>query len=97
MKVLNKRVAQCRWNNKKEGIFLKNMTGITFQNEPSKDNFSNYWLTAKVIDAVLIGGINREDVRLAKYWIKPTLEINAYETIIWSHAFLRTRGMWIII
>ena len=43
------------------------MTGITFQNEPSKDNFSNYWLTAKVIDAVLIGGINREDVRLAKY------------------------------
>ena len=65
MKVLNERVSQRRSNNKKYRIFFKNRVGITFQNEPSEEYFSNYWLTAILIDPVLTGGITREDVRLA--------------------------------
>jgi dTDP-4-amino-4,6-dideoxygalactose transaminase len=65
MEVLNERVAQRRANNQRYREFFTGVDGITFQTEPSTDYFSNYWLTAILIDPKLTGGISREDVRLA--------------------------------
>jgi len=65
MEVLDERVAQRRANNQRYRDFFKGVNGITFQTEPNKDYFSNYWLTAVLIDPALIGGISREDVRIA--------------------------------
>jgi len=65
MEVLNERVAQRRANNQRYRDFLKGIDGITFHTEPNRDYFSNYWLTAILIDSSLTGGITREDVRLA--------------------------------
>ena len=65
MEVLDVRVAQRRANNQRYRDFFKCVDGITFQTEPNKDYFSNYWLTAILIDPELTGGISREDVRLA--------------------------------
>ena len=65
MEVLNERVAQRRANNQRYRDFFTGVDGITFQTEPDADYFSNYWLTAVLIDPALSGGISREDVRLA--------------------------------
>jgi dTDP-4-amino-4,6-dideoxygalactose transaminase len=65
MEVLNERVAQRRANNFRYRELLSGVPGITFQTEPDQDYFSNYWLTAILIDPLLTGGITREDVRLA--------------------------------
>ncbi len=65
MEVLNERVAQRRANNQRYRDFFAGVAGVTFQTEPNADYFSNYWLTAILIDPVLSGGISREDVRLA--------------------------------
>ena len=65
MEVLNERVAQRRANNKRYRDFFAGVAGVTFQTEPNGDYFSNYWLTAILIDPKLTGGISREDVRLA--------------------------------
>ena len=65
MEVLDERVAQRRVNNQRYRDFLKGIAGITFHTEPNRDYFSNYWLTAILIDSRLTGGITREDVRLA--------------------------------
>jgi dTDP-4-amino-4,6-dideoxygalactose transaminase len=65
MEVLDERVAQRRANNQRYREFFKGIEGITFQTEPSADYFSNYWLTAILINPELTGGISREDVRLA--------------------------------
>jgi dTDP-4-amino-4,6-dideoxygalactose transaminase len=65
MKVLNERVAQRRANNKRYREFFRGVPGITFQTEPNEEYFSNYWLTAILIEPTLTGGITREDVRLA--------------------------------
>ena len=65
MEVLDERVAQRRANNKRYREFFTGVDGITFQTEPDSDYFSNYWLTAILIDPVKTGGIGREDVRLA--------------------------------
>jgi dTDP-4-amino-4,6-dideoxygalactose transaminase len=64
MEVLDERVSQRRLNNKRYREFLNGVTGITFQTEPSEEYFSNYWLTAILIEPSLTGGITREDVRL---------------------------------
>ena len=64
MEVIDKRVEQRRANNQKYREFLYGVAGITFQSEPDNDFFSNYWLTAILIDAQLTGGITREMVRL---------------------------------
>jgi len=64
MEVLNERVAQRRVNNQRYREFFNGVPGIIFQTEPNSDYFSNYWLTAILIDSNLIGGISREDVRL---------------------------------
>jgi dTDP-4-amino-4,6-dideoxygalactose transaminase len=65
MEVLDERVAQRRANNKRYRDFFIGIDGITFQTEPDADYFSNYWLTAILIDPLKTGGISREDVRLA--------------------------------
>ena len=65
MEVLDERVAQRRANNQRYRDFFKDIDGITFQTEPNADYFSNYWLTAILIDPAKTGGISREDVRLA--------------------------------
>jgi dTDP-4-amino-4,6-dideoxygalactose transaminase len=65
MEVLDERVAQRRANNQRYREFFKGIGGITFHTEPNRYYFSNYWLTAILIDSRLTGGITREDVRLA--------------------------------
>jgi dTDP-4-amino-4,6-dideoxygalactose transaminase len=65
MEVLAERVQQRRANNQRYREFFKDIKGITFQTEPDASYFSNYWLTAILIDPALTGGISREDVRLA--------------------------------
>ena len=65
MEVLDKRVHQRRRNNHRYSQFFEDIPGITFQTEPSNDFFSNYWLTAIIIEPELTGGITREDVRIA--------------------------------
>jgi dTDP-4-amino-4,6-dideoxygalactose transaminase len=65
MEVLNERVAQRRANNQRYRDFFKDIDGITFQTEPNADYFSNYWLTAILIDPAKTGGKSREVVRLA--------------------------------
>ena len=65
MEVLDKRVAQRRANNQRYRDFFAGVDGVTFQTEPDADYFSNYWLTAILIDPALSGGISREGVRLA--------------------------------
>lgn len=64
MEVLDQRILQRRAN---FDFYYKNLgsvQGISFLKE-NKDSFSNFWLTAIVIDPELTGGITREDVRLA--------------------------------
>jgi dTDP-4-amino-4,6-dideoxygalactose transaminase len=65
MEVLNERVNQRRANNQRYRDFFKNIAGVIFQSEPNTNYYSNYWLTAILIDPVLTGGISREEVRLA--------------------------------
>lgn len=65
MEVLDERVVQRRANNQRYREFFTGVDGITFQTEPNTDYFSNYWLTAILIDPAKTGGISREDVRLA--------------------------------
>ncbi len=65
MEVLDLRVKQRRANNQRYRDYFNGVPGITFQNEPNSDFFSNYWLTALLIDPEKTGGISREVVRLA--------------------------------
>jgi dTDP-4-amino-4,6-dideoxygalactose transaminase len=65
MEVLQERVNQRRANNKHYRDFFVDVPGVTIQTEPDSNYYSNYWLTAILIDPSLTGGITREDVRLA--------------------------------
>ncbi|MDR3218952.1 MAG: aminotransferase class I/II-fold pyridoxal phosphate-dependent enzyme [Dysgonamonadaceae bacterium] len=65
MLVLPQRIAQRRKNNQFYRQHLSGIEGIRFHTAPSPDFFSNYWLTAIVIDPEKTGGITREDLRLA--------------------------------
>ncbi len=65
MEVLDQRVNQRRANNMRYREFFKDVTGVIFQTEPNANYYSNYWLTAILIDPTLTGGISREEVRLA--------------------------------
>lgn len=65
MEVLDERVTQRRANNLRYREFFKDINGVSFQTEPNTNYYSNYWLTAILIDPMLTGGISREDVRLA--------------------------------
>ena len=65
MEVLAERVKKRRANNQRYRDFFKDIVGTTFQTEPNTNYYSNYWLTAILIDPILTGGISRKDVRLA--------------------------------
>jgi dTDP-4-amino-4,6-dideoxygalactose transaminase len=65
MEVLDQRVAQRRTNNQRYRDYFRDIKGITLQTEPNGDYFSNYWLTAILVDPELTGGITREDIRLS--------------------------------
>jgi dTDP-4-amino-4,6-dideoxygalactose transaminase len=65
MEVLAERVKKRRANNQRYRDFFKDIVGITFQTEPNTNYYSNYWLTAILIDPALTGGIGREEVRLS--------------------------------
>ena len=64
MEVLHDRISKRRANNKLYREFFKNIDGITFQTEPNKNYFSNYWLTTVLIDPEKTGGITNEVIRL---------------------------------
>ncbi len=64
MEVLVDRVRQRRANNQRYRDFFEVIEGISFQTELSSDYYSNYWLTAILIDPEKTGGITREDIRL---------------------------------
>lgn len=65
MEVLPQRIKQRRKINQFYREHLSDIESITFQTEPSPNFYSNYWLTAIVVDPVKTGGITREDLRLA--------------------------------
>jgi dTDP-4-amino-4,6-dideoxygalactose transaminase len=65
MQVLPDRVEQRRKNNQFYRKHLANIEGITFHTEPSPDFYSNYWLTAIIVDPEKTGGVTRENLRLA--------------------------------
>lgn len=65
MEVIDARVDQRRANNQRYREYFANISGITFQTEPNSDFFSNYWLTAILIDPSQTGGISREEIRTA--------------------------------
>jgi dTDP-4-amino-4,6-dideoxygalactose transaminase len=65
MEVLRLRVEQRRENNNKYRKFFSNFSGISFQNEPNTDFYSNYWLTAILVDQQKTNGITSEDIRNA--------------------------------
>ena len=64
LEVLDLRVRQRREINQWYRELLKDVPGVTFHTEPSPEFFSNYWLTAIVIDPTF-AGTTREKLRLA--------------------------------
>jgi dTDP-4-amino-4,6-dideoxygalactose transaminase len=64
LEVIEERVKQRRANFDYYRIQLKDLPGISFQNE-SVGSFSNRWLTTILIDQKKSNGINREDIRLS--------------------------------
>jgi dTDP-4-amino-4,6-dideoxygalactose transaminase len=64
MEVLSLRVEQRRKNNEHYRKHLSGIRGITFQTEPP-GFYSNYWLTAILVDPEETNGITHEDIRIA--------------------------------
>lgn len=64
MEVLEERVKARRANNQRYRDYFAGKVGIRFQDEPSADFYSNYWLSAILVDPNQSGGISREDIRL---------------------------------
>ena len=65
MEVLNDRVKQRRKVNAWYKLLLAEQKGIHFHNAPTKDYYSNYWLTSIIVDPKETGGITHNDIRLA--------------------------------
>jgi len=64
LEVLDQRIKRRREINQWYRDVLKDVPGITFHTEPSKDFYSNYWLTCIIIDPEK-AGTDSEKVRLA--------------------------------
>ncbi|WP_321317200.1 aminotransferase class I/II-fold pyridoxal phosphate-dependent enzyme [Labilibaculum sp.] len=64
MEVLDERVAQRRANFEFYKELFSDIEGVSLQEEPNKDFFSNFWLTSVLIDPKKTNGISREDIRL---------------------------------
>jgi dTDP-4-amino-4,6-dideoxygalactose transaminase len=65
MEVLDQRVLQHRANNQFYREYFEHINGISFQNEPDSNFYSNYWLTAITVNPTYTGGITAEDIRVA--------------------------------
>jgi len=65
MEVLPLRVEQRRNNFFYYKSHIADIKGITFQDEPSPDFYSNHWLSCILIDPEKTGGLTREDLRIA--------------------------------
>lgn len=63
MKVLNKHIALRRDMNTFYREIFKDVKGVTFQSQPNSNFYSNFWLTALVIDPGRLGK-SAEDLRL---------------------------------
>ena len=62
MAVLDERVKQRRANNRFYREALGGLQGVSFLSEPSRDFYSNFWLTTILVDHPTT---TREDIRLA--------------------------------
>ena len=62
MEVLESRINQRRNNFKFYKSLLKNIEGISFQDEPSAEYYSNYWLTTILINPQKTNGITQKDL-----------------------------------
>jgi dTDP-4-amino-4,6-dideoxygalactose transaminase len=65
MEVLDKHISLRRAMHDFYVDLFKNIKGITVFSVPNSDYFSNYWLSAIMIDTELTNGIDRESLRLA--------------------------------
>ncbi|MBI9064237.1 MAG: aminotransferase class I/II-fold pyridoxal phosphate-dependent enzyme [Marinilabiliaceae bacterium] len=65
MEVLGEFIEKRREINGRYRDLLNEHPGIAFQSEPTQDYYSNFWLTAVLIDPKKNGGITREHIRLA--------------------------------
>ena len=65
MHILEQRIEQRRKNNQYYKKHLLNLNGISFQTEPSADFYSNFWLTAILVDPEKTKGVACEDLRIA--------------------------------
>lgn len=82
LEVLNERVAARRAMTFFYKELFENIDGIEILSEPSKDYFSNHWLSAILIDSEKIG-FNREDFRLG------LLENNIESRPLWKPMHLQ--------
>ncbi|MBL4745970.1 MAG: aminotransferase class I/II-fold pyridoxal phosphate-dependent enzyme [Flavobacteriaceae bacterium] len=64
MEVLDERVGQRRANFKFYKEIFDKIQGVTLLEEPNSDYFSNFWLTAILVDPLKTNGVSREDIRL---------------------------------
>ena len=65
MEVLDQHVALRREMHQFYVSLFENISGVLVFDEPSADFFSNFWLTAILIDETKSGGITRETLRVA--------------------------------
>lgn len=63
LEVIDDRVDARRFNHELYKSYFRSVAGVKLQTEPSIDFYSNYWLTAILIDPEVVG-IDREFVRL---------------------------------
>lgn len=63
MEVLDKHIALRRKMNEFYSDFFRNIDGVTVFKEPNDNFYSNHWLSAILIDPIIVGK-NREDLRL---------------------------------
>ncbi len=65
MEVLDQRVLKHRATNQFYREQIEKINGVSFQQEPNSNFYSNFWLTAITVDPTLSGGLNNEDIRKA--------------------------------
>ena len=82
MEVLDKHIGYRRANNDFYQELFKNVDGITVFKEPTKDYFSNHWLSAIIVDET-ITEFSREDLRLS------LLEDNIESRPLWKPMHLQ--------
>lgn len=65
MEVLDERVALRRANFISYKEIFDEIEGVALLEEPNSDYFSNFWLTAILVDPLKTNGVSREDIRLS--------------------------------